>query len=51
MGRTLDNVEVHCHDLEPQLKVRGVIGIDILRQGELRLNLPRGLVQLEWAAP
>jgi hypothetical protein len=49
MGRTLSNVELHCHDLEPQLKVRGVLGLDILRRGELRLNLPEGVVQFVWA--
>jgi hypothetical protein len=50
MGRVLCNFEVHCHDLEPRLNVLGVLGLDVLRRGELRLNLPKGLVQFEWAS-
>jgi predicted aspartyl protease len=49
MGRLLKNFEIHCHDLEPRLNVLGVLGLDVLRQGDLHLNLPEGLVEFEWA--
>lgn len=48
MGQTLTDFRIRCHDLEAGLEVDGVIGLDVIRQGDLLLSLPRGRVEFRW---
>jgi hypothetical protein len=48
MGRVLPDFRIRCHDLEEGLEVDGVIGLDVIRRGELLLNLPQGRLEFRW---
>jgi hypothetical protein len=48
MGRVLRDLTIRCHELEPGLEVDGIVGLDILRQGALHLDLPRGHLEFQW---
>lgn len=48
MNGAIENFWVHCHDLDDDLKVDGVIGLDVIRRGDLHVCLPSGLVTFEW---
>lgn len=49
MGRSLLDVRIRCHVLEEGLEIDGVIGLDVIRQGDLLVSLPRGRVEFRWA--
>jgi hypothetical protein len=48
MGQTLEDFRIRCHDLEKELEVDGVIGLDVIRRGDLLVSLPRGRVEFRW---
>lgn len=51
MGSSLQYYEFHCHDLEPGLQLDGVLGLDVLSQGQLILDFPEKLVSFTWKRP
>ncbi len=48
MGGVIQNHELRVHDVDPALDVDGVIGLDLIGLGELRVNIPRGFASFYW---
>lgn len=46
-GKTLENLEVICHDLPPATTIRGLLGENFLRHFDLKINYKKRFVELE----
>ncbi len=46
-GKTLENLEVICHDLPPATTIRGLLGENFLKHFDLKINYKKRFVELE----
>lgn len=46
-GKTLENLEIVCHDLPPVTTIRGLLGENFLKQFNLRINYNRRFIELK----
>ena len=47
LGKSVDNLEVLCHDLPPEARVDGLLGLNFLRNFNVSLRFKEGVVEIE----
>jgi len=47
-GHHFQDFRVHCHDIDESLEVDGVVGMDVIRQGRLIMDMPERIVEIYW---
>jgi predicted aspartyl protease len=46
LGRSVDGLEILCHDLPAQSAVRGLLGLNFLSLFDVRINFKQGFITL-----
>lgn len=47
MGKSVDNLEVLCHDLPPEAKVDGLLGLNFIRHFNIAIRFRDGVIDIE----
>lgn len=47
LGRSVENLEVLCHDLPPEARVDGLLGLNFLRHFNVAIRFREGLIEIE----
>jgi aspartyl protease family protein len=47
LGKTAEDVEVLCHDLPPEAKVDGLLGLNFLRNFNISIKFRDGVIQMD----
>lgn len=47
MGKSVDNLEVLCHDLPPEARVDGLLGLNFLRHFNISIRFREGAIEIE----
>ena len=46
IGQTIENIEVICLDLPPEIHVEGVLGLNFLLNFDVNISFSKGIIQL-----
>ncbi|MBN2542285.1 retropepsin-like domain-containing protein [bacterium] len=46
MGIKIENVEIVCHDLPPEARVDGLLGLSFLHHLNINLNFKKGIIEV-----
>jgi hypothetical protein len=47
LGKSVDNLEVLCHDLPPEAKVDGLLGLNFIRHFNIAIRFRDGVIEIE----
>jgi len=47
LGKSLEDVEVLCHDLPPEAKVDGLLGLNFLRNSNIGIRFKEGVIEID----
>jgi len=47
LGKSVDDLEVLCHDLPPEAKVDGLLGLNFLRHFNIAIRFKDGIIEIE----
>jgi aspartyl protease family protein len=47
LGQSVDNLEVLCHDLPPEAKVDGLLGLNFIRHFNIAIRFRDGIIEIE----
>lgn len=47
LGESLEDVEVLCHDLPPEAKVDGLLGLNFLRNFNIAIRFKEGVIEID----
>jgi len=47
LGQSVDNIDVLCHDLPPEARVDGLLGLNFLRQFNIAIKFKDGLIEID----
>lgn len=47
MGKSVNNLEVLCHDLPPEARVDGLLGLNFLRHFNVAIRFREGVIEIE----
>lgn len=47
LGKSIENVEVLCHDLPPEAKVDGLLGLNFLRNFNIAIRFKEGVIEID----
>ena len=47
LGKSVEDVEVLCHDLPPEAKVDGLLGLNFLRNFNIAIRFKDGVIDIE----
>ena len=47
LGKSIENVEVLCHDLPPEAKVDGLLGLNFLRNFNIAIRFKEGIIEID----
>jgi aspartyl protease family protein len=47
LGKSVDDLEVLCHDLPPEAKMDGLLGLNFLRHFNIAIRFKDGIIEIE----
>ena len=47
LGKSVEDVEVLCHDLPPEAKVDGLLGLNFLRNFNIAIMFKEGVIEID----
>ena len=47
LGKSVEDVEVLCHDLPPEAKVDGLLGLNFLRNFNIAIRFKEGVIEID----
>ncbi len=47
LGKSVEDVEVLCHDLPPEARVDGLLGLNFLRHFNIAIRLKEGVIEID----
>jgi len=47
LGRSIEDIDVLCHDLPPEAKVDGLLGLNFLRNFNISIRFKEGIIEID----
>ncbi len=47
LGKLIEDIDVLCHDLPPEAKVDGLLGLNFLRNFNISIRFKEGIIEIE----
>lgn len=47
LGKSVEDVEVLCHDLPPEAKIDGLLGLNFLRNFNIAIRFREGIIEID----